>query len=102
MNANVTVWENMVSTGTIIPVASIVMGGIFLTVLLLGLFGMGFVNILRGGGTTRRIRQLEAQETRAFQDLQRGFKRMEERIDSLEVLLMGRSTSSDSLQHDYE
>jgi hypothetical protein len=86
----------------IIPVVSIVMGTLFLITLLMGLFGLGFVNILRGGGSTRRLRQLESQETRAFQDLQRGFKRMEERVDSLETLLLGRSTSSDSFQHDFE
>ena len=46
---------------------------------------------VRGGGTTRKLRMLEAQEAQAFRDLQRGFSRMTERLESLETLYMGRS-----------
>jgi len=47
------------------------------------------MKVITGGGATRDRRKLERQETEAFQDLERGFRRMEERLDSLETLLIG-------------
>ena len=87
-------WADLIETRHIVPLVSMLAG--FLLVLLVLLISIGglsiaFIKALRGGGSTRKVRQFEAQEARAFQDLQRGFSRMEERIESLETLFMGRS-----------
>ena len=85
------IWRDIMESAQVIPVLGMLFG--FLTILFLSIGGLSvaFVKALRGGGSTRKVRQLEAQEARVFQDLQRGFSRMEERIESLETLFMGRS-----------
>ncbi|HIB91901.1 TPA: hypothetical protein EYO57_32730 [Candidatus Poribacteria bacterium] len=81
--------NDLMYRGDLIPVISILMGGMFLIVITCGLMCLGFVKAITGGGSTRDRRKLERQETEAFQDLERGFRRMEERLDSLETLLIG-------------
>ena len=73
------------------PLAGMLFGFALILLFSFGGLTIAFVKALRSGGSTRKIRQFEAQEARAFQDLQRGFSRMEERIESLETLFMGRS-----------
>ena len=73
------------------PLAGILFGFALILLFSFGGLTIAFVKALRSGGSTRKIRQFEAQEARSFQDLQRGFNRMEERIESLETLFMGRS-----------
>lgn len=82
-----TAWETLLLEGALIPVLVIVslMLGFLLMAALCGIF----VKVITGGGATRDRRKLERQETEAFQDLERGFRRMEERLDSLETLLIG-------------
>ena len=84
-----TPWEAILANGMIIPVVSIVMGGLLLIVVACGLICLGFLKAITGGGSTRDRRKIERQEAEAFQDLERGFRRMEERLDSLETLLIG-------------
>ncbi len=83
--------QDTLGPGEIIPLAGMLFGFLLILLFSIGGLSIAFVKALRGGGSTRQVRQLEAQETRAFQDLQRGFNRMEERIESLETLFMGRS-----------
>ena len=85
------IWADLVETRHIIPLAAMLFAFLLILTASIGGLSVAFVKALRGGGSTRKVRQLEAQEARAFQDLQRGFSRMEERIDSLETLFMGRS-----------
>ena len=82
----------LLENGTIFPVMGMIFGCILLFTLLCGGMCIAFVKALRGGGSTQKLRHLEHQETRSFQELERGFRRMEERVDSLETLLIGRST----------
>jgi hypothetical protein len=82
-------WDALLASGSIIPIISIVMGGLLLIVVACGLIGLGFLKAVTGGGSTRVRRKVARQEAEAFQDLERGFRRMEERLDSLETLLMG-------------
>ncbi len=84
-------WRDIMESGQVISLLGMIF--VFLLVLTASIGGLSvaFVKALRSGGSTRKVRQLEAQEARAFQDLQRGFSRMEERIESLETLFMGRS-----------
>ncbi len=82
---------DLLASGQIIPLAATLIGFLLIFLLSMGGLTVAFVKALRSGGSTRKVRQLEAQEARAFQDLQRGFNRMEERIESLETLFMGRA-----------
>lgn len=77
--------------GSIIPVVAIVMTGLLLITIACGMICIGFVKAIRGGGGTKVKRRVDREEAKAFQEMERGFRRMEERIDSLETLLMGRS-----------
>lgn len=95
-------WIPYLMEGGAIPALAIIMGGLLLMVVVSGVLMLGFVKILRDGGSTKRVRLLEAQERATFKDLQRGFKRMEERIDSLELLLVGPSSDRNAYQHDID
>ncbi len=83
--------RDLISSNEIIPLAAMLFAFLLILTASMGGLSVAFVKALRSGGSTRKVRQLEAQEARAFQDLQRGFTRMEERIESLETLFMGRS-----------
>ncbi len=63
-----------------IPLAAVV-GGIFLAAL----------KILKGNGSGRGG-QADQEETRLIQELHRGLRRMEDRVDALETLMMEKST----------
>ena len=67
----------------------LILGALILCVLLAVGLGMGFINAILGGGSSRKLRHMENQEVREFQELERGFRRMEERLESLETLLIG-------------
>ncbi|MEK7794096.1 MAG: hypothetical protein AAB353_06185 [Candidatus Hydrogenedentota bacterium] len=54
-----------------------------------GLF-IGFVKMLRQTRTSRNS-ESDAEDTKAFQDMQRSFRRMEERIEALETLMIENS-----------
>ncbi|MDK1021385.1 MAG: hypothetical protein QGD90_07085 [Candidatus Hydrogenedentes bacterium] len=84
-------WADILNDGSVIRLAGMLVAFLLILLLSIGGLSVAFVKALRSGGSTRKVRQLEAQEARAFQDLQRGFRRMEERIESLETLFMGRS-----------
>ncbi len=84
-------WADILNYGPVIPLAGMLFGFLLILLLSIGALTIAFVKALRSGGSTRMVRQLEAQEAQSFQDLQRGFSRMEERIESLETLFMGRS-----------
>ncbi len=82
---------DILASGQIIPLAATLIGFSIILLLSIGGLSVAFVKALQSGGSTRQVRQLQSLEARAFQDLQRGFSRMEERIESLETLFMGRS-----------
>jgi len=86
-------WQDTFLAGQTLPMAGVFLG--FVLVLLLSMSGLSivFVKAIQGGGSTRRYRELKAQETQAVQDLQRGFRRMEERLESLETLFIGPAQS---------
>ena len=84
-----TIFNELLQRGELIPVIGMMMGGLLLIVVTCGLMCMGFIKAITGGGATRDRRMLEHQETESFQELARGFRRMEERLDSLETLLIG-------------
>ena len=84
-------WHDLLSGLPIVPITAIALGFVLVFSVAMGGLAVAFVKAVRGGGSTRRLRQMEAQETRAFHELQRGFSRMMERLESLETLYLGRS-----------
>lgn len=48
-----------------------------------------FIRLL-GGGVSREARRLQSEETRMIQDIYHGLLRMEERVETLETILMER------------
>jgi len=84
-------WVGIESLDALIPVVSIVMGSLLIITIVCGAVLIGFVKAIRGGGASRVQRRVNREEAKAFQELERGFRRLEERIDSLETLLMGQS-----------
>jgi hypothetical protein len=66
---------------------------ILCTLMAVGL-GIAFMKAVLGGGSTKRLRHMDHQEVQDFQELERGFRRMEERLDALETLLIGPRKSS--------
>ncbi len=92
-------WADLISQLPTVPLVSVALGFILILVLAFALLGIAFVSAVHGGGKTQKLRQLEAEESRTFQDLQRGFRRMHERVDSLETLFIGRSQAE---LHDQE
>lgn len=84
-------WVDLISHAPIVPLMSIVLGAAIVLVVAFSLLGFAFVNAVRGGGSTQKVRRAEAEEAKVFDDLKRGFRRMHERIDSLETLFVGRS-----------
>ena len=86
-------WHDLLSGLPLVPLTAISLGFLFVFSVAMGGLAVAFVKAVRGGGSTRKIRQMEAQEAKAFHDLQRGFTRMMERLESLETIYMGRSQS---------
>jgi hypothetical protein len=84
-------WADMVNQVPLIPLVAITLAFVLLFFVAMGGIGVAFVKAVRGGGSTRKLRAMEAEEIKAFQNLQRGFSRMQERLESLETLYMGRS-----------
>jgi len=86
-------WQDLLNDLPIVPVVALTLAFVLVFSVAMGALAVAFVKAVRGGGATRRLRQMEAQEARAFRDLQRGFTRMMERLESLETLYLGRSQS---------
>jgi hypothetical protein len=84
-------WTELLSSLPIVPITALALGFVLVFSVAMGGLAVAFVKAVRGGGSTRRLRQMEAQEARAFHELQRGFSRMMERLESLETLYLGRS-----------
>jgi len=87
-----------------IGLGSILLFGAFVlcTMMAVGL-GSAFIKLVLGGGSSKQLRQFENKEAKEFQELERGFRRMEERLESLETLLIGTSPGSiPSREHDPE
>ena len=84
-------WTDMLNQIPIVPLMAISLAFVLLFFVAMGGIAVAFVKAVRGGGTTRKMRAMEAEEVKAFQGLQRSFNRMQERIESLETLFMGRS-----------
>jgi len=84
-------WADFLQQVPVVPIVAITLAFVLLFFTAMGGIAVAFVKAVRGGGSTRKLRAMEAQEVQAFQGLQKGFNRMQERLESLETLFMGRS-----------
>lgn len=73
-------------TGAVIVGISI--GGAILFIATIGLVVIGIIRAAKTGGLSRKDKQAQAEETKMIQDIYRGLSKMEERIETLETILI--------------
>jgi len=65
-------------------------GGAILLIATLGLILIGIIRAAKTGGISKKDKQTHADETKMIQDIFNGLSKMEERIESLETILIER------------
>lgn len=68
----------------------ICIGGTILLIATLGLILIGIIRAAKTGGISKKDRQAHSDETKMIQDIFNGLSKMEERIESLETILIER------------
>jgi phage shock protein B len=80
-------------------IAAIVFGGLVLGLAVIGGTFLMAIRLLKGG-VSRRQQRTEAEEARMIQEIYKGLSRMEERVETLETILLdhgkGRTTDAQS------
>jgi phage shock protein B len=71
----------------VVLIIAIVFGGSILALAILGSTVLMAIKIIKEG-ISPRSRQLEAEETKAIQEIHTGLSRMEERVEALESVLL--------------
>jgi len=71
-------------------IVGIGMGGVILFFVTLGLIAIGIIRAAKTGGLSQKDKQAHAEETKMIQDIYYGLSKMEERIDTLETILIER------------
>jgi len=66
-------------------------GGTILLIATLGLIIIGIIRAAKTGGLSKKEKQTHAEETQMIQDIYRGLSKMEERIETLETILIERN-----------
>jgi phage shock protein B len=75
-------------TGALIIAISI--GGAILILLTIGLLIIGIIKAAKTGGISKKEKAANADETKMIQDIYHGLSKMEERIETLETILLDR------------
>jgi phage shock protein B len=70
-------------------IAAIVFSGIVLALAVIGGTFLMAIKILKGG-VSRKSQKNQAEEARMIQEIYRGLSRLEERVESLETILLDR------------
>ena len=65
-------------------------GGTILLIATLGLIIIGIIRAAKTGGLSKKEKQTHAEETQMIQDIYHGLSKMEERIETLETILIER------------
>jgi hypothetical protein len=65
-------------------------GGTILIIATLGLIIIGIIRAAKTGGLSKKEKQTHAEETQMIQDIYHGLSKMEERIETLETILIER------------
>jgi phage shock protein B len=71
-------------------IVGICIGGAILLIATLGLILIGIIRAAKTGGISKKDKQTHADETKMIQDIFNGLSKMEERIESLETILIER------------
>ena len=71
-------------------IVGISIGGTILLLATLGLIIIGIIRVSKTGGLSKKEKKAQAEETKMFQDIYHGLTKMEERVESLETILMDR------------
>jgi phage shock protein B len=75
-------------TGALI--VGICIGGAILLIATLGLLIIGIIRASKTGGLSKKEKQAHSEETKMIQDIYHGLSKMEERVESLETILIER------------
>lgn len=75
---------------TSVLIVGICIGGAILILLTIGLLIIGIIKAAKTGGISKKDRTANAEETRMIQDIYHGLSKMEERVETLETILMER------------
>ena len=70
-------------------IVAIVFGGIVLALTIIGGTFLMAIRLIKGG-VSRKHQQLDADEAKMIQEIYQGLTRMEERVESLETILLDR------------
>jgi phage shock protein B len=73
----------------VVLIIAIVFGGSILALAIVGSTVLMAIKIIKGG-ISPSSKKLEAEETKAIQEIYKGLSRMEERVESLESVLLDR------------
>lgn len=76
----------MISSGAVI--VGICIGGAILLVTTTGLLVIGIIRAAKSGGLSKKDRMTQTEETRMIQEIYHGLSNMEERIETLETILI--------------
>jgi hypothetical protein len=71
-------------------IVGISIGGAILLLATLGLIIIGIMRVSRTGGLSKNEKKSQAEETKMIQDIYHGLTKMEDRVESLETILMER------------
>lgn len=73
-----------------IMILTVIFTGIVLTLAVIGGTFLLAIKIIKGGGVSRRDRNLQTEEARMIQEIYHGLSEMEKRVEVLETILMER------------
>lgn len=75
-------------------IATIIVGGLILALVILGIMIIAIIRAAKTGGLSKNDKDLRAEETRMIQDIYNALPKMEERIEALETILIERGHSN--------
>ncbi|MCK5098289.1 MAG: phage-shock protein [Desulfobacteraceae bacterium] len=71
-------------------IVAISIGGAILLLLTIGLLIIGIIKAAKTGGFSKKEKAANTEETKMIQDIYHGLSKMEERIETLETILLDR------------
>lgn len=71
-------------------IVAISIGGAILILLTIGLLMIGIIKAAKTGGFSKKEKTANAEETKMIQNIYHGLSKMEERVETLETILLDR------------
>ncbi len=75
-------------------IVAICIGGAILLLATIGLIIIGIIRSAKTGGISKKDRETHAEETKMIQDIFNSLSKMEERVETLETILMERQNQN--------